>query len=72
MKPSKIALKIDFTDNFLINFTGTQEELDSIVRQLTEKYEKGELFGDFDPEEPFLTVGDSLDEIMEQGPRIFH
>lgn len=69
MKPQ---LKIDFTDNFLINFEGTQEDLDAIVNELTVKFEKGELFGEFDMDDPYLTVGDSLDEIYEQGKRILH
>lgn len=35
-------LKITFTDEFLNNFDGTQEDLDFIVKELTARFENGE------------------------------
>lgn len=41
--------KIEFAPGCFDNFDGTQEELDELVKQITEMVESGELFDDAVP-----------------------
>ena len=68
MKP----VKITFTDHFLNNFEGTQEELDAIVEELKQKFAAGN-FEEFfeDPNAP-ITIGTGQEDFYNQPPRVLH
>lgn len=68
MKP----VKITFTDHFLNTFDGTQEELDSIVEELKQKFAAGEFEEFFEDSNNPITVGTGQEDFYNQSPRVLH
>lgn len=65
-------VKITFTDEFLSTFTGTQEDLDAIVEELTARFQNGEF--DFDQEEvnDFEEEEEFSSDFAQPAKRILH
>lgn len=65
-------VKITFTDEFLSTFTGTQEDLDAIVEELTARFQNGEF--DFDQEEvnDFEDEEELSSDFAQPAKRILH
>ena len=68
MKP----VKITFTDHFLNNFDGTQEELDAIVEELKQKFAQGDFEEFFEDQNDPVTIGTGQEDFFNQQPRILH
>lgn len=68
MKP----VKITFTNNFLNTFDGTQEELDSIVSELKEKFATGQFEEIFDDDCSEVTVDADSEELHFSSNNILH
>lgn len=68
MKP----IKITFTNSFLNNFEGNQEELDSIVEELTKKFAAGEFEEILDDETSEVTIGSDGEEIEYPSTNTLH
>ena len=66
------TVKITFTDHFLNTFDGSQEELDSIVEELKQKFSSGEFKDLFDPLDNDITIGTGDEEDLHQAPRVLH
>lgn len=65
-------IKITFTDHFLNTFDGTQQELDSIVDELKQKFAAGEFEEFFQDPDQGLTIGTDEEDLFEYEPRILH
>jgi len=65
-------IKITFTDHFLKTFNGTQEELDSIVEELKQKFAAGEFEDFFEDPDQDLTIGTGEEDFFHHEPRILH